>query len=81
MRKSTAVAAAFLTAIMTMNPAHAAPARQPTIDRFTPVFPVDYSQCIESCDRFYSDCIKRGNTNQYCSGQHDTCRRGCLRDR
>jgi hypothetical protein len=36
-------------------------------------------QCISSCDMYYDRCIKSGNTNQYCNGQHNSCVSGCLK--
>lgn len=39
----------------------------------------DSDKCISSCDMQYDSCIKRGNTNAYCSDQLDTCHKGCLR--
>ena len=41
----------------------------------------NYEKCIESCDMQYSACIKRGNTNEYCNGQHEKCLNGCIQDR
>ena len=38
----------------------------------------DYARCIESCDMQYSACVSRGASVAYCSGQHDSCRAGCL---
>ena len=38
----------------------------------------DYAKCIESCDNQYSACVKRGAEVQYCSDQHDRCRKACL---
>lgn len=38
----------------------------------------DSDKCISSCDMQYDSCIKRGNTNEYCGGQHDACVKSCL---
>lgn len=50
--------------------ARAAIGQQP-IPRF------DIDKCISSCDTQYTGCIKRGNTNEYCHGQHERCLKGC----
>ncbi len=65
----------LVTAAVTMPAPNSWPKRQgmPGLRK------VDYAQCIESCDRYYNDCIRRGNTNAYCDGQHNQCTRGCLR--
>jgi hypothetical protein len=38
----------------------------------------DSDLCLQSCDRQYSDCERRGNDNSYSSGQLEQCRKGCL---
>jgi hypothetical protein len=41
----------------------------------------DYEKCIASCDAQYARCAKGGDADKikYCSGQHDSCRNGCLK--
>lgn len=38
-----------------------------------------YTLCQSSCNRYYEQCISKGNIESYCTGQYNTCENGCQR--
>lgn len=36
-----------------------------------------YNYCVESCERYRSDCVANGNDAEYCAGQYTYCQNQC----